>query len=324
MPGVPIYTATTTGSTEGAPRGTVEQTYKRITDDLEEAVGLLTGFNRNDRKHVVNQRVAQGILAEVYLTMNRWHDAATVAAEARAGFPLMDTLQFVTGFNDITNPEWMWGMEQTAEQNMSDYSPFSMWRGPRICPSFDNFMLSQDFVEKFEKNDVRSQFHHLFPALPAPFNQRFSTFKFIDTEVCRGSIVFMRSASMFLIEAEALARDTGRSDGEARAVLNQLQSKRRASLTQTSGQQLIDDILIERRKELYGEGYIWFDMIRNQQPLDRRNIRGHHSKHYFPAHSWRFIYQIPIHEMGNNINMRQGDWPLGCQNPFDGVYVPNN
>ena len=37
MPGVPIYTEPTTDETEGAPRGTIDDTYDRILDDLTKA-----------------------------------------------------------------------------------------------------------------------------------------------------------------------------------------------------------------------------------------------------------------------------------------------
>jgi len=321
MPGVPVYTETTTSVTEGKGRGTVEETYKRITDDLEDAVTLLAGFNRGGRKNIINRQVAQSILSEVYLTMNQWQKAADNANQARSGYNLMSREQFQAGFNDISNPEWIWGMEQTEEQNMGDYSPFAAWASwTRKCFSWENFLLCMDFMEMFEASDVRSQFRHPWPTMTAPYNEIYATEKFRDTDDCRGSIVFTRSAAMYLTEAEALAR-LG-LDGQAQSVLWQLQDRRSATRSLSTGQQLIDDILIERRKELYGEGYVWFDLIRNQLPLDRRNLRGHINNQYYPAHSWRFIYQIPIHEMTNNDNIRLGDWPLGDQNPLDGIYIP--
>lgn len=319
MPGVPIYTETTVDTTEGKARASVEAVYKRITDDLEEAVALLNGFSRGSEKNLINKQVAQSILAEVYLTMNNWVKAASNARAARQGYSLMTKEQFQAGFNDITNPEWIWGMEQTLEQNMGDYSVFSFWDRNRKYfdePKFawKNFYLCADFVEMFEANDVRKQFQSTGDDL-------YSSGKFRDASNCLGSMVFTRSAAMLLTEAEALARTPG-GESEAKTLLWELQDKRNTGKTQSSGQELIDAILKERRKELYGEGYAWFDLIRNQLPLDRRNLRGHTDHTYYPAHSWRFIYQIPIYEVTNNENISSDYWPAGTQNPLEGIYIP--
>ena len=64
-------------------------------------------------------------------------------------------------------------------------------------------------------------------------------------------------------------------------------------------------------------------MIRTEKPL----VRGGNHVAYggsiqLPAHSWRFIYQIPSSELKNNTSMVDDIWPNGDQNPYDGVYVP--
>lgn len=83
---------------------------------------------------------------------------------------------------------------------------------------------------------------------------------------------------------------------------------------------MIESILLERRKELYREGYSWYDIIRNQKPLERKGNHINYGGYKpFPAKSWRFVYQIPNNEMVNNKSLKQGIWPAGDQNPFDGV-----
>lgn len=313
MPGVPLYTEPTTDKTEGKPRGTVEQVYSFIETELKESVDLLEGYSRGDRINTFNQEVVKGILAEVYLTMNKWNEAANLAKEAREGYPLMDKDQFQAGFNDETNPEWMWGLMQTKDQNWGDYSPFAMWsNGTRKCYTFQCLFLNDKFVESFDADDVRSQFEWWWDMIHV-------SYKFRDNEACIGSMVVMRAAEMYLIEAEALARQAGK-EGLAKNVLWELQDMRNAVRTQSSGEQLIEDILMERRKELYGEGFAWFDLIRNQKPIDRKG--NHMEKPYIPARSWRFVYQIPNNEMNNNKSLKQGIWPAGDQNPFDGIYQP--
>ena len=323
MPGVPIYTEPTTDETEGKGRGTLEQTYKQVLDDLTEAETLLEGYNRGTFKNNMDQTVVQGILSDVYLTMTDWSNAEKYAKKVMAKYPLTTNENYLAGFSDINTPSWIWGMQQTEEQNMSDYSPYAMWyigsdnRTASGCWSFRCFFLAQSFVEKFDVNDVRaSQFAWEWGCI------HYSK-KFRDSDDCRGSIVFMRTESMLLNAVEALCRQGESKEAEAKELLWTLQDMRQTPRSTSSGNDLLEEIWLERRKELYGEGYGLFDLNRTQKPL----LRG--SNHYLgggdlqlPARSWRFIYQIPRSELLNNDAMVDDIWPNGDQNPYDGVYNP--
>lgn len=99
---------------------------------------------------------------------------------------------------------------------------------------------------------------------------------------------------------------------------------RNAKRSETTGDDLIESILLERRKELYGEGYALFDIVRNQKPLLRT---GNHVDYnggsvQLPARSWRFIFQLPNSELKNNKALVDDIWPAGDQNPYSGVYEP--
>lgn len=317
MPGVPIYTEPTTDQTEGKGRGTIEETYRQVLADLTEAETLLEGYNRGSLKNNMDQTVVQGILSDVYLTMTDWSNAEKYAQKVMDKYPMTSNDDYLAGFSNINTASWIWGMEQSEEQNMGDYSPYAMWanwtRGD--CWTFQCFYLAQSFVEKFDANDVRaSQFEWIWDMIHI-------SYKFRDNEACRGSIVFMRTESMLLNAAEALCRQ-GKDDA-AKEMLWKLQDMRQAPRSVSTGNDLLEEIWIERRKELYGEGYGLFDLNRTQKPL----LRG--SNHWigggdtpFPARSWRFIYQIPRSELLNNKAMVDDIWPAGDQNPYDGVYEP--
>ena len=73
----------------------------------------------------------------------------------------------------------------------------------------------------------------------------------------------MRSAEMYLIAAEALARE-GRLE-EAVKPLNTLRNARGLADYDLAGktqERLVDDILLERRRELWGEGFGITDILR--------------------------------------------------------------
>ncbi len=323
MPGVPIYTEPASADATGNPRASVSDVYDFILEDLQEAIPLLENYNRGERKTTIDRNVALGILAEVYLTMNRWNEAAEAANAAREGYSLMSAADFQAGFNDINNHEWMWGALQTQDQNMGDYSPFAMWANwTREGFTFACFFLNDVFARQFDPEDIRFDGQ----IEPDPWDAGlYISYKFRDTPDLTGDIVMMRAASMWLMEAEALAR-AGR-ESEAMEILWELQDARNANRSESSGEELIEDILLERRKELYGEGYSWFDMIRNQKPMYREGVHQDgltpvDGREIWPARSWRFVYQIPLSEINANESLQQGDWPGGDQNPFDGVYNP--
>lgn len=304
MPGVPYYDVSTKN---GKPRESVATIYQHVVADLTQSIELLAGFSRT-YKSQINRSVAQGILAEVYLTMEDWNNAAAMAHAARTDYSLMTAEEFRAGFNDWTTGEWMWGIEQTDDQNLGNASPFTLWanqtRGDRW--TFDFYFVNDKFKELFEEQDVRNQFWQR----PDRGNL-WTSDKFRDDAAYRGDVVFMRAAEMYLIEAEAFARMN--QDEQARQVLWQLQDRRQASRAQTSGQDLVEDILVERRKELYGEGFAWFDLIRNLKPVHREG--DHPRKPEIPARSWKFILQIPTGEFNSNKSLTPAD-----QNPFDGIY----
>jgi hypothetical protein len=122
----------------------------------------------------------------------------------------------------------------------------------------------------------------------------------------------MRSAEMYLIEAEAIARQGGR-DVDAQTALFNLVSKRDPSYVQSvlTGEDLIQDILMQRRCELWGEGFRFFDLKRLNLDLNRENL-GHTSSlwnaaGFFEAGDKNFVFLIPKQEMDANPKMVQNE-----------------
>lgn len=315
MPGVPIYLEPTNDQTEGKPRGTLEDTYRQVLADLTAAETMLDGFNRGSRINTFDQSVVQGVLAQVYQVMHNWSKSEEYARKLLAKYPLTTNEQYLSGFSDDSVPSWIWGMRQNEEQNMHDYSMFAMWaNGTRPCFTFQCFFLADTFVEYFDEGDIRNQFERWWDII-------WASYKFRDKDDCRGSFVFMRTEEMLLNAAEACAYQG--KENEAKELLWQLQDMRQATRSEASGTDLLEAIWLERRKELYGEGYDLFDMVRNQKPLVRAgNHDAYGGSHQFPAHSWRFIFQIPNAELLNNDALVDDIWPAGDQNPYSGTYQP--
>lgn len=73
-------------------------------------------------------------------------------------------------------------------------------------------------------------------------------------------MVFSRLEDIALLRAEALAV-LGDSEGIARGILNQIRRSRGLGEASATND-LIDEIFAERRRELMGEGWRWYDLVR--------------------------------------------------------------
>ncbi len=311
-PGVPVYTEPTTS---GNGRGTVQNVYDRITADLGEAIDLMTE-NPSPRRHIsdIDLSVAHGIYARVALQMGNWARAETEAATARQSYSLNTRSDFASGFSVYSRSVWMWGMEINNEQS-TGYGSFPShmdmtingYAGSGSMPKYISIalynMMADDDIRKqlCEAYDDGSAIHYI----NYKFNASLSGKSFAADQV------LMRPEEMLLIQAEAIARQGGR-DTDAQALLNDLHAVRQVTpvpVTST-GTALLDAILLERRFELWGEGFRGRDIKRLKIALDRTG-----SDHdqalclYMTAEpeSVLWNYQIPQSEIDANPNMDESD-----------------
>lgn len=272
--GVPVVL---TVGNDNFPRSTVEEVYTQINKDIDDANALLVGYDKPNNSNL-DLKVAQGLKARVALTQGNWQIAADYANKARTGKILMSTTDYVAGFNDYNNKEWMWGSHVNEVQ--TDYfGNFGAYMSRnynstviRSCPKAINSKL----YNIIPATDVRSLLFdktgkHTALSLPsnyAKFPYTSQKFLSVSTGDSRCDIPYMRVAEMYLIEAEAKAR-LGSAD--AAKVLFDFEIIRDPSyvLSTNTGQALIDEILLQRRIELWGEGFRFYDLKRTNSPLDR-------------------------------------------------------
>jgi hypothetical protein len=311
-PSVPVYTE---ASTDGNPRSSVSEVYNQITSDLELAIQLFEGSDLPQR-HISDPtlNVARGLWARAALVMGQWETAAEMASKAREGYSVMSVEEFSSGFDNYLQQNWMWGLEVNNEQSTTYGSWFSHvdWTIGGYCGyGLSPKSFSLELFRKMDDEDVRKQ---LVDSASIE-SGRLIPYKFAaggDKEFA-ADLVMMRPEEMLLIEAEAKARLD--EDVPARALLKELRDNRYDNpVTVTaSGEELLNEILLERRIELWGEGFSGFDIKRIKRGIDRNN-----SNHNpvvalimeLPAESEKFVLQIPQTEIDANPNIGEGD-----QNP---------
>ncbi|NTE05167.1 RagB/SusD family nutrient uptake outer membrane protein [Agrobacterium tumefaciens] len=276
--GVPLIL---TSGTEGQPRSSVEQVYAQVNTDLDNAVTLLASASGRPNASHFNVNVAKGLRARVALTQGAWAKAATNAAEARAGFNLMTNAQYLQGFNDYTNPEWMWGSHQVEDQTQFFYSFFAYMSANFASTNIRSNpkAINSTLYSQIAVGDVRRGLwdptgtNTAFPIPSSGLRKPYMNRKFLvagTTSV--GDVPHMRVAEMYLIEAEARARVGNASETTtAQNVLFTLAKNRNSSyiLSTKTGNDLINEILVQRRVELWGEGFRFLDLKRLNAPLNR-------------------------------------------------------
>ena len=313
-------------SYEGQARNTVAEVYTKINADLASAITNLEGYTRANKSHL-NKSVALAIQAQVALVQGNWTLAASSANAARAGYSFMTAAQHLEGYSKQSNPENMWSEYVQEDQTLYFYSFYAFLSHNynstvvRTCPK----SIAKELYDKIATTDVRRSFWYpnavkdLMPEVPPAgvrANYMSSKFKAVSVSDSRGDYPWIRVAEMHLIEAEAQAR--AGKETEARDVLYLLAKDRNPQYIKSTntGQALIDEILIQRRIELWGEGRSWTDLKRLNLPLIRTlgpsagqglHVEAYATVYNIPAGGSIWTWMIPQAEIDAN--------PLIVQNP---------
>ena len=329
-PGVPLYTEPTDKNTQGKGRGTVEQTYTQINSDLDKAIELFNkGIPQRDKSHI-DLYVAYGLKARVAMVQNKWDVARDNAKLARTkkDLRMSETSDLLSGFNDIGKDEWMWGSKIVESQASSWYSFFSHMDAAAGGHANSCRKLASNWLyDMIPAKDVRKGWFKapleedakLGPE--ASYNQL--KFRVRSKGSWESDYIYMRAAEMLLNEAEASCQ-LGEY-AEAKNLLLELMEKRRdkneyatyldgliqdklqtlKSTEKKTVSTLMDEILLQRRIELWGEGFRVFDIMRLKSGFSRKYDGSNHSQkvEVTDPESWEWIMMLPIKEFDGNVNM---------------------
>jgi hypothetical protein len=275
--GIPIVT----GIDGTQPRATVAAVYAQINSDLDEAIQLLDGnpsaINRRNKSHI-NGNIAHGLKARVALAQQNWTVAANHARLAHQGMPMATAEDLLAGFHSVNARDWMWGINTQLQPSGSNFGNFIAVNNEGGSNTRRNTprLINRVLYDGMDPDDIRRRWWiedrmapHLAPLRDGGFavrnlsNQKFrvhgSWEPFGNTNML--DLPIMRTSEMLLIEAEANAR--AGNEEAARTALTTLMAVRVPGFTTTStGPDLINEIMTNRRIELWGEGHRWLDIKR--------------------------------------------------------------
>lgn len=288
---------------------TAEVIYAQMEQDLNDAIALLDGFVRSE-KNQVNQDVARMILAYV-LGAKGGRDADVAALTQQVinagNHSMLGAAEVTNGFNNVNTPSWMWGIDITENIGLGLVS----WWG-----QIDAFSYSYAWAGDYKAIDA-----DLFAAIPADdarkaqfFDDASSgrylqpLFKFYASNQIGGvsqtvtaDYVYMRIEEAYLLNAEANARIG--NDAGARNSLKALLDLRvpsSAYVDALSGSALQDEIYLQTRIELWGEGKSYLAMKRNKATVTRGSNHLSLVGEPIPYNDERFQFEIPLFEIQNN------------------------
>jgi len=311
-PGVPIYTEPTT---EGHARASVQEVYDLIVADLDGAISMMTA-NPSPRRHIsdIDVTVARGLKARVALEMGNWSEAESQARLARADYDLNSISDFSTGFADYQQSNWMWGLQLNDEQSTiyaSWFSHLDMSIGGYAGLGYMPKYMSTALYNQLPADDVRKTLcvGVTYSGITYYINYKFNAA--LAGKEFAADYVMMRPEEMLLIEAEAIAHQGGR-DAAVQALLDELHLVRQTApvAVTATGTALLDAVLLERRFELWGEGFRGRDIKRLKIALDRTGSNHNAAlclNMTLPAEDNRWNYMIPQGELDANPLINEED-----------------
>lgn len=323
-PGVPIYTKGTNKETEGVGRGTIEGLFTQINGDFETAVNYFKEGNQ-PQSHCshIDLYVAYGLWARASLAQQNYEQAGFCAEEAlkKGGLKRVATLSELSGFNSRNVPDAMWALEQTVDQ-VSSYAfvghlAVNGFYGDKAPQCWDEWIYEQGMTD----SDLRRAWAKLpkdndLVADESGFkNENIywqTKFTYANAVTRVADEIHMRAEEMLLTLAECKCRANDYAG--ARALLEELYAERYSEPRDISAledsanvgfdtyaqpQSLLDEILLQRRIELWCEG------TGRTADLRRLNLGYTRSESQPAAYTMApndpdFIYNIPQKEFDSN------------------------
>lgn len=289
---------------------TLGEVYAQVYQDLNDAIenfqasGLKREANDN---YSPNLDVAYAVFARAALTRQDWDNAAKYAALARQGYSLMSVDEYVEGGFNTPNSEWIWSLYSAEDQQLYYYSFFAYQASNSNAGQCKNYpaAISKELYNLIPESDVRrGMFLAPTPEEEGSYNTKtgaitngksslykrgwetyghklneasklfaYMQFKFQNTANAGiGHVNHFRASEMYLIEAEAKCH-LGGKDSEVQQLLTELTqgSGRDPEYTCTkTGADLLEEVCLYRRIELWGEGFDWFDHKRWNKTIVRK------------------------------------------------------
>lgn len=284
-------------------RKKVSEVYDQVLSDLTDAFSLMSG---NKSSAVVTKYVARALQAKVYLYKGDWQNARDAALDVvnNSGYSIVTAANFSGYWKNpspqTTKGETMFELALDAATNNGTNALAYMYDQA----GYGDLLVSDSVYQLYSATDVRRE---LIKAAVRSSENVWVLDKYSNTNSTdKDDIKIMRFSEVVLILAEAYYRLN--DEPNALATLNLLAQHRDPNFAgyASAGDELLEDIITERRKELLGEG----DRFPDLQRLNRVIVRGEEypiTAQVIATDNKKRIQPIPQVERDANPNISQND-----------------
>ncbi len=259
--GVPLITTYNANLKPG--RAKVSEVYALINADLNQAFTLMTKFTNSSQ---FSKYAAKALQAKVYNTMGDKSNAKTAALDVinNSGFTAINALTHtaywagVTFRTDKVETLFELSFDAVANNAFDALAYIYLQTG-----NYGDMLCSDELYALFSANDARKSLYATGTrgGLASVFVNKYGSFSgdHSDTKV-------IRMTEMYLIAAEASYPS---NEADAIKYVNEVTSRRGVTAIASVGATLLEDIIIERRKELAFEGDRYHDLQRFKRDITR-------------------------------------------------------
>lgn len=318
--GVPLVTEVLESNAKPA-RSTVAEVYTQVVKDLTEAISS-NALATETKPGYVSVWGAKAILSRVYLNMGDYANALSVAEDIikNSGAALWTRDQYFKAWDASTpnESEFLFRLNVAGSTDNNDLNGIG---NLQQRDGYKEMVATKKFVDMLtsDPKDVRNDMF-----LPAKAEKEvvvYGTNKvFLNKLRGQGGnlrnvtiVPIIRLSEVYLTAAECAFRNNDKT--KAVEYLNDLVKNRTTTVASlaTVDNITLDRILIERRKELIGEGQRYFDALRNNETITRYTSeadKGWHKTLSKEAQSFnrdyfKAIAAIPQAEINANPDIKQ-------------------
>jgi hypothetical protein len=290
-------------------RNTLGEVYTQIEKDLTDAIPLLTDEERSSG--YINEWAAKAILARMHQFKGEWTDALTIAQDVitNSGYTLLDLSTFTnywrsnTARNDGLETLFEVVNDLVGNAGNDALSYFYDQAG------YGDALAANNLYNLYAATDIRKSLILTFS--PTRGNVRVVNKYPNSTQPEKDEVKIVRLSEVYLIAAEAAYNLS--NEPVARQYLNDVATRRDPTFMGyvSIGAALLNDILLERRKELAFEGHRYWDLARNNLNVTRVNTAGNYTgvPLTIATTNFRRILPIPQTEIDANPNIRNQQNP---------------
>ncbi len=261
--GVPLILSNTT---ENIPRNTEEEIWAQINVDINFAIANANPLSKSGSKKI-SQEAAKAFKSRILLAMGEKQEAANLAESVIISAGRTIDVDYGRVFRDTdASTEIIFAFSNLKTESNIRMSSLFWPYGTTWAGSY--FVQPSDYAinELYDANDLRKNINiQKIVNSDASFNIIVS--KYWDVQ----PLIVSRISELYLICAEGFGRSKGLT------YLNAVREKR--GLTALTASDLptddayLTEVLEERRRELFSEGFLFHDLVRTDRAIDLPNIQ---------------------------------------------------